>query len=344
MPHDATVGRSRPGGCRLPRGPACQVNHRAGLAARPCTLAGTAASRASGPRASACGISATLGVDQPTMMRSRSPSVASEPADSSETPGGQRAPGAARPRPAARGADRRAARAAAPPARPRSRSARASSGRCATARRRRAAPRPSCARRSRAPRTASRCGMPTSAWCSPTSAISTSTPRSPPTSGRAWRSPSCRAARGERLHPRGDRPRGGLGRRAPRAAAPRPGEPFERRLADGRWLRICDRRTADGGVVTLHSDITELKRQAEELRAREAQLRGIVDNIPGVVYRRIRHPDGRITYPYHSPQIELRHGLDAAAVANDARVLQDAVHPDDRAAWLRGDRGLGRAS
>jgi PAS domain S-box-containing protein len=114
----------------------------------------------------------------------------------------------------------------------------------------------------------------------------------------------------------------------------RPGEPFERQLADGRWVRISDHRTAEGGLVTLHSDVTELKRQAEELRAREAQLRGIVDNIPGVVYRRIRHPDGRISYPYHSPQIELRHGFDAAAVANDARVLQDAVHPEDRAAWL----------
>jgi len=113
-----------------------------------------------------------------------------------------------------------------------------------------------------------------------------------------------------------------------------PDEPFERQLADGRWLRISDHRTAEGGLVTLHSDVTELKRQAEDLRTREAQLRGIVDNIPGVVYRRIRHPDGRISYPYHSPQIELRHGFDAAAVANDARVLQDAVHPEDRACWL----------
>jgi len=113
-----------------------------------------------------------------------------------------------------------------------------------------------------------------------------------------------------------------------------PGEPFERQLADGRWLRISDHRTAEGGLVTLHSDVTELKRQAEELRTRETQLRGIVDNIPGVVYRRVRHPDGRISYPYHSPQLELRHGLAAAAVANDPRLLQDAVHPEDRAAWL----------
>jgi diguanylate cyclase (GGDEF)-like protein/PAS domain S-box-containing protein len=110
--------------------------------------------------------------------------------------------------------------------------------------------------------------------------------------------------------------------------------PLERRLADGRWLRIVGRRTADGGIVTVHSDITELKRQAEHLREREAQLRGIIENIPGVVYRRVRHPDGRISYPYHSPQIERRHGFDSEAVARDASLLQGAVHPDDRPIWL----------
>ncbi|MCC2664972.1 MAG: hypothetical protein K0S35_2894 [Geminicoccaceae bacterium] len=114
----------------------------------------------------------------------------------------------------------------------------------------------------------------------------------------------------------------------------RDGEAFERQLADGRWLRVADYRTAEDGLVTLHSDITELKRQAEELRAQEAELRGIIDNIPGVVYRRVRHPDGRISYPYHSPQIERRHGFDAQAVANDPQLLRDAVHPDDRARWL----------
>ena len=111
-------------------------------------------------------------------------------------------------------------------------------------------------------------------------------------------------------------------------------EMVERRHADGRWLRICGRRTPEGGIVTVHSDVTELKRQAEELREREARLRGIVDNIPIVIYRRVRHPDGRISYPYHSPQLELRHGFDPAAVARDASLLHDAVHPQDRAAWL----------
>ncbi|WP_298817051.1 PAS-domain containing protein [Chloroflexus sp.] len=42
-------------------------------------------------------------------------------------------------------------------------------------------------------------------------------------------------------------------------------EPIEQHLADGRWIRIVERRTADGGTVGLRIDITDIK-QAEELR------------------------------------------------------------------------------
>ncbi|MCS6886631.1 PAS-domain containing protein [Chloroflexus sp.] len=41
--------------------------------------------------------------------------------------------------------------------------------------------------------------------------------------------------------------------------------PIEQRLADGRWIRIVERRTADGGAVGLRIDISDIK-QAEELR------------------------------------------------------------------------------
>ncbi|MDP1872921.1 response regulator [Phenylobacterium sp.] len=43
------------------------------------------------------------------------------------------------------------------------------------------------------------------------------------------------------------------------------GERLEQRLSDGRWLMIEDRRTADGGLIGLRVDITEMKRQSDEL-------------------------------------------------------------------------------
>jgi signal transduction histidine kinase/ActR/RegA family two-component response regulator len=45
------------------------------------------------------------------------------------------------------------------------------------------------------------------------------------------------------------------------------GSTMEQRLPDGRWLRIQDRRTADGGTVTVMSDITDLKQVSETLSA-----------------------------------------------------------------------------
>ncbi|WP_396593855.1 ATP-binding protein [Brevundimonas sp. R86498] len=45
----------------------------------------------------------------------------------------------------------------------------------------------------------------------------------------------------------------------------------EQKIAGGRWLRVQDRRTAEGGIVTVVNDITELKQDAEALAlARDA--------------------------------------------------------------------------
>lgn len=41
---------------------------------------------------------------------------------------------------------------------------------------------------------------------------------------------------------------------------------FEHHLADGRWLQTSERKTADGGLVSVHMDITQLKLREQELR------------------------------------------------------------------------------
>ena len=46
-----------------------------------------------------------------------------------------------------------------------------------------------------------------------------------------------------------------------------PADAYEQHLSDGRWLKVSDRKTADGGTVCLRTDITELKRREEALRA-----------------------------------------------------------------------------
>ncbi len=51
---------------------------------------------------------------------------------------------------------------------------------------------------------------------------------------------------------------------------------FEAQLADGRWLQINERRTKDGGYVSVGTDITALKRHEEQLILSETDLRGSI--------------------------------------------------------------------
>ena len=88
--------------------------------------------------------------------------------------------------------------------------------------------------------------------------------RAAPRDRQALRRDACAraSARGAGLPPR-------HGRRTSRAAAGdarRERSEHVHRIADGRWLRIRESRTPDGGRVLLTTDITEERRRAEQLR------------------------------------------------------------------------------
>ncbi|WP_018265710.1 sensor histidine kinase [Methylosinus sp. LW4] len=54
---------------------------------------------------------------------------------------------------------------------------------------------------------------------------------------------------------------------------------YEARLADGRWLQISERRTKDGGYVSVGADITALKRNQEKLIDSERRLTASVADL-----------------------------------------------------------------
>jgi two-component system cell cycle sensor histidine kinase PleC len=54
---------------------------------------------------------------------------------------------------------------------------------------------------------------------------------------------------------------------------------FEAQLEDGRWLNISERRTKDGGFVSVGTDITSLKRHEEQLMQNDQQMRRTVDDL-----------------------------------------------------------------
>jgi len=53
---------------------------------------------------------------------------------------------------------------------------------------------------------------------------------------------------------------------------------FEAQLEDGRWLQISERRTQDGGFVSIGTDITQIKRNEEKLVDSETRLKATVSD------------------------------------------------------------------
>jgi len=69
-----------------------------------------------------------------------------------------------------------------------------------------------------------------------------------------------------------------------------------------------------------------------ENRARESdrRLEGIADRLPGIVFQRLRKPDGRLEYPYLSAGTSDLLGLDADEIKADPFVWTDCMHPEDQ--------------
>lgn len=63
-----------------------------------------------------------------------------------------------------------------------------------------------------------------------------------------------------------------------------PGAPMEQHLDDGRWLRVIESRTSEGGRVGFRVDITELKERERDLQRSEDLLRNVVSaSFDGVI-------------------------------------------------------------
>ena len=56
-----------------------------------------------------------------------------------------------------------------------------------------------------------------------------------------------------------------------------PGDAYVSQLADGRWIRLHDRKTDDGGIVSIRSDISDLKQHEDENR----RISGDLDQASG---------------------------------------------------------------
>lgn len=74
-------------------------------------------------------------------------------------------------------------------------------------------------------------------------------------------------------------------------------------------------------------------RQQAEVMLRESQQRfaAIADNVPGVVYRAVLHPDGSVSMPYISPRTQEIFGISVEEFTEHLEWVFDMAHPEDRA-------------
>ncbi|HYE50594.1 MAG TPA: PAS domain S-box protein [Azospirillaceae bacterium] len=63
------------------------------------------------------------------------------------------------------------------------------------------------------------------------------------------------------------------------------GVPFEQQLADGRWVRVIESRTKDGGTVSVRTDITAEKESERRLRESELRFRTLAESSPAGIFQ-----------------------------------------------------------
>jgi PAS domain S-box-containing protein len=102
-----------------------------------------------------------------------------------------------------------------------------------------------------------------------------------------------------------------------------PEEPLEQQLGDGRWLRIIERRTPEGGTVGFRIDISELKRREFELQESERRLRATIDVALDCII--VMNAEGNVVT--FNPAAESLFGYRAADVVG--REMGDLIIPPD---------------
>ncbi len=119
------------------------------------------------------------------------------------------------------------------------------------------------------------------------------------------------------------------------------GEPLERQRPDGRWTRLTERRTRDGGIVGIRTDITELKQAEAALKATQQQLIDAIELISEgfVLFDRedryvLTNSNYRRLYPGIADLCEPGTPFETVMRANIERNLHE-FGPEGGEAWLR---------
>lgn len=105
------------------------------------------------------------------------------------------------------------------------------------------------------------------------------------------------------------------------------------REANERLEQRIEQRTIQLQQTIQHLQTEATERQQAEILLRESQQRfsAIADNVPGVVYRAVLHPNGEVSMPYISPRTQEIFGISVEEFSEHLEWVFDMAHPEDRA-------------
>ena len=110
------------------------------------------------------------------------------------------------------------------------------------------------------------------------------------------------------------------------------GGPYRRRVTK---FPVYDADEKLIGIGSYSVDISAWKQAEEALHERESLINAISENLPGALFRRVLRADGRLEFPFVSDSLHRVLGIDRDSVVDDARVLVEAFHPEDRRRWMQ---------
>jgi diguanylate cyclase (GGDEF)-like protein len=139
------------------------------------------------------------------------------------------------------------------------------------------------------------------------------------------------------------------------------GQPVIRQLGDGRWVRITEHPTAEGGVAALHTDVSEMKVREFELEASRRRVHFLAhhDSLTGLPNRLLLedrlHQLAQLARRHASAVAVMYIDLDGFKAVNDryghavgdgllrrfADRLQNSLRESDTVARLGGDEFVG---
>ena len=94
-------------------------------------------------------------------------------------------------------------------------------------------------------------------------------------------------------------------------------------------VRLGTSKSAMAGPKAMHR-----KRSGHSRRWSDEQLRSIVDNLPGFIFRRVLGRDGTVKFPYISPRMRKWYGIGPAGKGRGEKLLVEYLHPEDRQAFM----------